>query len=55
MLCQCESLATAAVGLLLIIYLWVGTGDPVDKNSPANSGDTGSIPGQGRFHMPRSS
>ena len=26
-------------------------GGPVDKNSPANAGDTGSIPGLGRFHM----
>ena len=55
MLCQCECLATAAADLLLIIYLWVGTGDPVDKNPPANSGDTGSTPGQGRYYMPRSS
>ena len=55
MLCQCECLATAAADLLLIIYLWVGTGDPVDKNPPADSGDMGSIPGQGRYYMPRSS
>ena len=26
-------------------------GGAVDKNSPANVGDTGSIPGPGRFHM----
>ena len=26
-------------------------GDAVDKNPPANSGDMGSIPGQGRFDM----
>ena len=26
-------------------------GSPVIKNAPANAGDTGSIPGQGRFHM----
>ena len=25
-------------------------GDGVDRNSPANPGDTGSIPGLGRFH-----
>ena len=25
-----------------------------DKNLPANAGDTGSIPGPGRFHVPRS-
>ena len=30
-------------------------GGPVDKVSPpANAGDTGSIPGPGRFHMPQS-
>lgn len=28
-------------------------GGPVGKNLPANAGDTGSIPGQGRFHLPR--
>ena len=28
------------------------SGGPVDKNSPANAGDVGSIPGLGRFHMP---
>ena len=26
-------------------------GDPVVKNSPANAGDMGSIPGPGRFHV----
>ena len=26
-------------------------GGPVAKNSPANAGDIGSIPGPGRFHM----
>ena len=26
-------------------------GDPVVENPPANAGDTGSIPGPGRFHM----
>ena len=29
-------------------------GSTVEKNLPANTGDTGSIPGPGRFHMPRS-
>ena len=29
-------------------------GGPVVKNPPANAGDTGSIPGSGRFHMLRS-
>ena len=29
-------------------------GGSVVKNLPANAGDTGSIPGPGRSHMPRS-
>ena len=29
-------------------------GGTVDKNPPANAGDKGSIPGLGRFHIPRS-
>ena len=28
-------------------------GGPVVKNPPVNTKDMGSIPGQGRFHMPR--
>ena len=27
---------------------------PMVKNSPANAGDIGSVPGPGRFHMPQS-
>ena len=27
-------------------------GGAVNKNPPADAGDTGSIPGPGRFHMP---
>ena len=30
------------------------TGGTVVKNPPANAGDTGSSPGPGRSHMPRS-
>ena len=30
------------------------SGDPVDKNLPANAGDVGSIPGLGRFYLPQS-
>ena len=30
-------------------------GSAVDKNLPASSGDMGSIPGPGKFHMPQSS
>ena len=35
---------------------WLGDfpGGAVVKNPPANAGDTGSIPGPGRSHMPRS-
>jgi len=29
------------------------TGGPVVKNSPANTGGTGPIPGPGRFHGPQ--
>ena len=29
-------------------------GGPVVKDPPASAGDTGSIPGLGRFHMPQS-
>ena len=29
-------------------------GGPVVKNPPGNAGDTGSSPGPGRSHMPRS-
>ena len=30
------------------------SGDIVDRNPPASAGDTGSIPGPGRFHILRS-
>ena len=30
-------------------------GGPVVKNPPANAGDTGLIPGQGRFHVQQGS
>ena len=30
-------------------------GGPLVKNLPVNAGDMGSIPGQGRFHVPRGS
>ena len=50
------------LGVILIVlkYLmlkrksWDFPGGPLVKNLPANAGDTGSIPGPGRFHMPRS-
>ena len=37
-----------------IIISWDFPGGAVVKNPPANAGDTGSIPGPGRLHMPRS-
>ena len=36
------------------LYFWDFPGGSVVKNLPANAGDTGSIPGPGRSHMPRS-
>ena len=43
-----------------LLFIWnsnltgfVFLGHPVLKNLPASSGDTGSAPGLGRFHMPR--
>ena len=46
---------------LPIIKSWIKTppfgdfpGGTVDKNLPANAGDTGLIPGPGRFLMPQS-
>ena len=40
--------------LLVKSYLLDFPGGTVVKNPPANAGDTGSIPGPGRSHMPRS-
>ena len=44
---------------LLLYFYWSKSriiqdfpGDPVVKNLPANAGNTGSIPGLGRSHMP---
>ena len=34
--------------------VWDFPGGAVIKNPPANAGDTGSIPGPGRSHMPQS-
>ena len=37
------------------VYRYMGfLGGAVVENLPANAGDTGSSPGPGRFHMPRS-
>ena len=40
--------------VLLEIYTRGFPGGAVVENPPANEGDTGSIPGLGRSHMPRS-
>ena len=37
-----------------LMYTGDVPGGPMVKNPPANAGDMGSIPGPGRFHMPRS-
>ena len=39
-----------------VLKLWLADfpGSTVVKNLPANAGDTGSIPGPGSSHMPRS-
>ena len=44
------------VGLTLGFKEWIGgfPGGTVVENLPANAGDTGSSPGLGRSHMPRS-
>ena len=36
----------------MVIVLVDFPGGTVDKNLPANAGDTGSTPGPGRFHLP---
>ena len=38
---------------MLYKYWWDFPGGAVVKNLPANAGDTGSIPGLGRSHMPQ--
>ena len=46
--------STDHCGCLRNNHSWVLPGGPVVKNPPANAGDTGSSPGPGRSHMPRS-
>ncbi|KAJ8791069.1 hypothetical protein J1605_020870 [Eschrichtius robustus] len=46
---QRRSLALGNTTFLIVVFPL-----PVDKNPPANAGDTGSSPGPGRCHMPRS-
>ena len=36
-------------------YKWDFPDGTADKNLPANAGDTGSVPGPGKFHMLQSS
>ena len=40
--------------LLIKTIVWGFPGGAVVENLPANAGDTGSSPGLGRSHMPRS-
>ena len=46
------------IDMYTLLYLkwntWDFPGDAVVKNPPAHAGDTGSSPGPGRSHMPRS-
>ena len=42
-------------GLVVKTWHWDFPGSAVGKNPPANAGDTGSILGPGRSHMPQSS
>ena len=39
---------------LKMLVVWGFPGGAAVKNPPANAGDTGSSPGPGRSHMPRS-
>ena len=40
--------------VLISLHPWDFPGGAVVKNLPANAGDTGSSPGPGKSHMPRS-
>ena len=41
-----------SIFVTLMIFTGNFPGGPVAKNLPANAGDTGLIPGLGRYHMP---
>ena len=45
---------TKIANRILINQIWGFPGGAVVKNPPADAGDTGSSPGLGRSHMPRS-
>ena len=49
-----DTLSITKLNLLFKICFWGFPGGAVVKNPPANAGDTGSSPGPGRSHMPRS-
>ena len=49
-----EVTLTVTDNFLATKILWGFPGGAVVKNPPANAGDTGSSPGLGRSHMPRS-
>ena len=46
-----RTLRAEGVDLLLRRDIQVFSGDPMDKNPPANAEDMGLIPDLGRFHM----
>ena len=45
---------TETIKVILKQHIWDFPGGAVVRSPPANAGDTGSIPGLGRSHMPRS-
>ena len=49
---ECISMKSSAISYKKIDESFPG--GLVVKNPPTNAGDTGSVPGQGRSHMPRS-
>ena len=58
LLCSLKMLRITIISYLINVYqeyyFWGFPGGTVVKNLPANAGDTGSIPGPGRSHMPQS-
>ena len=49
---QQHQMALTITKCTLSFYTGDFAGGTVDKNRPANAGDTSSIPGPGRFHKP---
>ena len=51
---MCNMITIVNTAVLYIRKLWGFLGGTVVENLTANAGDTGSSPGLGRSHMPRS-